>query len=366
MQSSNHKSNLFKKSRKFQLKKWHIAILITFAVIIGAVASSLIWYSVQLAPVDINDGQPIKMTIVSGSTPKTIAADLESGNIIKSAMAFNLYIRLSGDLNKLQAGTYHFSKSESTQQIVKKLVNGSVNTFSITFYPGATLSDNTKKAESAKLDVTTILLKAGYSKAEVEAALAADYSGPVFAGRPEGASLEGYVYGETYQFNEGASADEILQRSFDELYAQVQQNDLVSKFAAHGLDLYQGITLASIVQREVSNPDDQRQVARVFYNRLSQGMLLGSDVTYQYAADQLGVERDYNLDSPYNTRRYPGLPPGPISAPGLTALLAVADPAENDYLFFLSGDDEVVYYASTGAEHEANIVNHCLVKCATP
>jgi UPF0755 protein len=94
-------------------------------------------------------------------------------------------------------------------------------------------------------------------------------------------------------------------------------------------------------------------------------MPLGSDVTYQYAAKQLGVAPTPDLDSPYNTRKNPGLPPGPIAVPGLSALEAVAAPAAGDYVYFLSGDDEVTYFARTNAEHEANIKNHCQIKCAS-
>ena len=91
--------------------------------------------------------------------------------------------------------------------------------------------------------------------------------------------------------------------------------------------------------------------------------MLGSDVTYQYITDKLGVPRDINYDSPYNTRRFAGLPPGPIASPGKDALIAVGAPATSDYLFFLSGDDNVTYFARTVEEHEANIRNHCQQKC---
>jgi UPF0755 protein len=92
-------------------------------------------------------------------------------------------------------------------------------------------------------------------------------------------------------------------------------------------------------------------------------MPLGSDPTYQYAADKMGVPRSTTLDSPYNTRRYPGLPPGPIAVPGEKALVAVVSPAEGDYLYFLSGDDDVTYFSRTFEEHEQNIVTHCQKKC---
>lgn len=94
--------------------------------------------------------------------------------------------------------------------------------------------------------------------------------------------------------------------------------------------------------------------------------MLGSDVTYHYVADKLGVERNYLLDSPYNTRINTGLPPGPIAVPGLSALNAVADPQKTDYLFFLSGYDDVTYFGKTEADHNNNIRNHCQQKCLLP
>ena len=145
----------------------------------------------------------------------------------------------------------------------------------------------------------------------------------------------------------------------------MEKNNLKEGFKKQGLTLYKGITLASIVQREVLAPD-QPQVAQVFYSRLKQGMNLGSDVTYHYAADKQGVARDFNLESPYNTRKYKGLPPGPISAPGLSALRATANPALGDYLFFVSGDDEKTYFARTNAEHDKNVSQYCHTKCMLP
>jgi len=254
------------------------------------------------------------------------------------------------------------SPAESTAQIVEHLVKGSVDQFSITFYPGATLVDNSSSTK--KYDVTTVLKKAGYSDQQISAAFKKTYTSPLFIGKPASADLEGYVYGETYKFNTGATVEDILQATFAEYYQVVQDSHLIDAFTKHGLTLYQGITLASIIQREASGVADQKQVAQVFYSRLKIGMQLGSDVTYQYIADKTGVARDPNLNSPYNTRRFAGLPPGPIATPGLGALIAVAQPADGDYLFFLSGDDDVTYFAKTSAEHEANIVNHCKVKCS--
>lgn len=343
---------------------WVIGI--TLATIVGLVAGLLIWYNIQLSPVGNDIGQLKKITIPPGSTSSQISKELEKQSIIRNATAFDIYVRLSCKNKALQAGTYRLSPAEAVPKIIEHFVKGSVDKFSITFYPGASLIDNSKKPESKKLDVTSVLKRAGFSDTEVKTALEKTYTGPLFSSKPFNTDLEGYVYGETYNFNAGSSVEVILNGTFNEFYAKIQENDLVKSFANHGLNLYQGITLASIIQREANDAKDQRQVAQVFYSRLAIGMPLGSDVTYQYIADKTGVARDPNLDSVYNTRIHAGLPPGPIASPGLTALLAVANPASGDYQFFLSGDDGVMYFARTNAEHDANIVNHCKINCSTP
>jgi len=337
-----------------------------FAVILGVVTSGIIWYNIQLAPVGNDISQLKRITIDLDSTPSQIGKELKSQSIIRSSTAFDIYMRLSGKQADIKAGTYRLSPAETIPQIVEHFIDGSVDTFNITFYPGATLTDKTDKPDSKKYDVTTVLRNAGYSDQEIESALKETYDSPLFAGKPPSADLEGYVYGETYNFNIGATVQDILRRTFDEFYAIIEENKLIEGFASHNLNLYLGITLASIVQREVSQPEDQKKAAQVFYSRLGSGMNLGSDVTYQYIADKTGVARDFNLDSPYNTRRYPGLPPGPIATPGLSALLAVSQPAKGDYLYFLSGDDGLMYFANTNAEHEANVIDHCKEGCVAP
>jgi UPF0755 protein len=343
---------------------WVIAAIL--AIISGVIIVGIIWYNIGLSPLG-NDLKALKkVTIPSGSTSSQIGVELEKVGIIRNAAVFDIYVRLNCKNDDLKAGSYRLSPAENVSQIVEHFVKGSVDQFSITFYPGATLVDNTSKDESEKLDVTTVLKRAGYTDQEIKAALNKTYDSPLFASKPASADLEGYIYGETYNFNAGVSVEGILQKTFDEFYSVIQKNDFQKKFAAQGLNLYQGIILASIIQREVILPDEQKQVAQVFYLRLENDMNLGSDVTYQYAADKSGVPRDTDLDSPYNTRRYKGLTPGPISSPGLTALQAVADPASGDYLYFLSGDDDVTYFAKTEAEHQSNITNHCQEKCSTP
>jgi len=340
---------------------------IIISLIIGVAVSAVIWFNVQLTPLDKNSSLLVKVTVAPGSTSSQIGQQLEDQLIIRSATAFNIYIRLMHEKDILQAGSYRLSSSESVDQIIEHFLLGTVDQFDITFYPGATLVDNSDTPDNKKYDVTTVLKNVGYTEREIAKALAGHYYSPLlFEGRPSTADLEGYIYGETYKLNTDATVEAILTASLGEFEQFVQDNNLVQAFANHGLSLYEGITLASIVQREASTPDDQKQVAQVFYSRLAIGMQLGSDVTYQYIADKTGVARDTGLDSPYNTRRYTGLPPGPIAVPSASALLAVASPAEGDYLYFLAGDDGLTYFARTLGEHEANIVDHCVVNCSTP
>jgi UPF0755 protein len=344
-------SGLTVKRRFFSKKLLLWAGGIVLALIIGVGLAGFLWYQTQLSPVSDNPNELIAVTIEPDTAPADIATQLEDQGVIRSDLAFRVYIRLSGTQDTLQAGSYRLSPGDSTPKIVEHLTNGNVDTFDITFLPGATLADNRK-----------VLVDAGYSEEEVDAALTATYESPLFEDKPKAADLEGYIYGETYRMGSDASVEDILQHTFNTFAQVIEENGLKEKFSAQGLNLYEGIILASIIQRE-SIGGDEPQIAQVFFLRMEIGMELGSDVTYQYIADKTGVPRDPNLDSPYNTRRYPGLPPGPIAAPGKAALLAVAEPADGDYLYFLSGDDDVTYFGRTLEEHEDNIREHCQEKC---
>ncbi len=340
-----------KKPRKRRPLLWIIisVVVVLVAVVVGVV----VWYNVQLSPVNSHDTAKKVVAIKSGTLPAAIADQLKSEGVIRDSTAFLWYARTKGVQNGLQAGTYRLSPSESTPDIIEHLSKGKVDTFRVTFLPGATLMQNKKALEEV-----------GYTKEEIDTAFAKTYTSSLFAGKPATADLEGYIYGDTYEFTTDASVEDVLNRVFEEFSTVVQENNLVDRFKAQGLTLYQGITLASIVQREASpKGDDMPQISQVFYKRLALNMPLGSDVTYQYIADKTGQPRDPNLDSPYNTRKYPGLPPGPISAPGKKALIAAANPANTDYLYFLSGDDNVTYFARTLDEHNANVRNHCQEKC---
>lgn len=340
-----------KKRRVFKVVLWILGLIV--AIILTLCIGGYLWYTQSLTPVNGSDASRVRIEIESGASPTDIGQLLEEKKLIRSKEAFDIYTRLTETRSKLQAGTYSLSPSETVEAIVAHLVAGRVDQFSLTFLPGATLAENRK-----------VLIGAGYAEQEVDTALAKSYNHPLFEDRPKSADLEGYIYGETYTFGSSASVEEILTGVFDYYYDIVKKDKLIEGYKAQGLNLYQGITLASIIQREVSGATDQKQVAQVFFKRLSMGMPLGADATYQYAAKKLGVPPHTDLDSPYNTRRFTGLPPGPIATPGRTALQAVAAPASGDYLYFVSGDDDKNYFSRTLAEHEANTAAHCKVKCS--
>lgn len=334
-------------------KKWLIVSLVTLiSLTMIGVLGAYFWYQQGLKAVEPGSDEMVKIVVEPGTGPEGIASLLKENQLIRSEAAFGWYVRMQGKSGLLQAGSYRLGKGEDVSTIVKHLTSGNTDTFSITFLPGATLAEHRK-----------VLIDAGYSKDVVDAALSKTYDTPLFAGKPATADLEGYIYGETYNFNADATPEDILKYVFEYFNTIVEDENLVSLYKKQGFSLYEGITLASIIQREVATAQDAAQVSQVFQLRLKRGMELGSDVTYQYIADKTGQQRSVDLDSPYNTRRYGGLPPGPISSPGIDSLKAVGTPAQGDYLYFLSGDDDKTYFGRTNEEHEKNIQEHCHKKC---
>lgn len=346
-----HRSLLGSKKRR-RMKLWH-GLIIFLLLIIALSGIGLILYTQALRPVDVNDQTSKVVEINSGATPSGIAALLQESGVIRHAVVFEIYTRLNGMQNNLQAGTYQLKPSQSTQEVAAALVEGpGVQDIEVTFLPGGTVAD-------AKL----VLEQAGFKDDEVEAALKAHSDHPLFAGRPTSADLEGYLHGETHRFTSETSVHAVLEQFFDDYYKVIIDNDLEARFKKHGLTLYEGIILASIVQKEVAGEGDSRQVAQVFYKRLAKDMPLGADATFVYAAKKAGETPRVDYPSPYNTRLHSGLPPGPISTPGIEALLAVADPARGEYLYFVSGDDGKNYFSKTEKEHIENTKKYCKENC---
>jgi UPF0755 protein len=338
-----------KKSRKWLWWLMIPAVIVVLAIV--AAVSAIAWYNDALQPKSAISATKT-ISVESGATIDQVGKELEDKGIVKSAAALTLYMKIN---NKavIKTGTYLFAPNQSVAEIVSWLNDGRVGTHKVTILPGKTLKE-----------IRQGLIDGGFQAADVDLAFKKKYSHPLLADKPAEATLEGYIFPETYFVTADSTADQLLVRSFDEFQSRIESQNLKAALAARGFTLYQGITLASIVGREVTNSTDQHQVAQVFETRLERGMMLGSDVTYHYAADMLGVPISADINSPYNTRIHTGLPPGPIANFNFGALEAVASPSAGDYLYFVAGDDGVTHYSKTFEEHQRNIQKYCQKLCA--
>ena len=252
-----------------------------------------------------------------------------------------------------------YRAEERRKEYARQEAEMKAEVFSFTVRPGETI-----------FDIKKALVEEGYSVEEVDKAFNAEYDFDFLKKRPAGASLEGYLYGETHEFYKGVPVEDIITKYLEGMAKVISENNLEARYAEHGLSLFEGITLASIVQKE-SPAGEHATVAQVFMTRLGYGWRLGSDVTVSYALDVVDPDRTtytdnsaaLTIDSCYNTRLYTGLPCGPISNPNLASLLAVAEPSDTSYLFFLTGDDGLMYYSYTEAEHNQNAYLHCQTLC---
>lgn len=341
------------KKRRFP-RQVLIVILIGIALIIAATfAARQVYYS-NLKPVDASKSETTEFTIELGTSVDSIATNLQQSGLIRSSWAFVLYVNSKQARDDLQAGTYSLSPSQDVATIVSILSHGLVATDSVTILPGQRIEQ-----------IREALINSGFEESEVDAALKASAysSNPALVDKPASAGLEGYIYPETFHKTDITTAQDIVALSLDEMSARLTP-DLRNDYAQQGLSVFEGITLASIVENEATNYEDRRTVAQVYLKRLKEGMPLQADPTVYYAAALKGVEPNLSINSPYNTYKHKGLPPGPISNVSETSLKAVANPTATSWLFFITGDDGKMYYATTFEEHEKNVDLHCQEGCA--
>ncbi len=332
-----------------------IVVGLTVALVVGVITVVMVIrhnYFQNLKPLSGSQTSQL-VTIESGSTATEIATKLKTANLIRASWAFEWYVRNHNVRDKLQAGSYYIQPSQSVSEIVDVLTKGRIATDLITVLPGKRI-DQIKAA----------MVNAGFNPEEVEKAfdpaLYTDH--PALVDKPAGASLEGYLYPESFQKTPDTKPQTIVTAALDEMQKRLTP-DIRAAFAKEGLTVHQGVILASIVEQEVGNAQDRPTVAQVFLKRMHDGMQLGSDVTAFYGAIIAGKAPSVAYDSPYNTRIHNGLPPGPISNVSVSSLQAVANPAATDYVYFVAGDDGKTYFSHTLAEHEALTKEHCKKLC---
>jgi UPF0755 protein len=277
-----------------------------------------------------------------------IASRLAGAGVIPDPLTFRLVVRAMGADRHLQAGEYRFAGPATTFEIIDRLSRGDVYRHPLTFPEGLTIQEMAALFEQSGLGTA-----AAYSGAASDASLIADLD-------PDAATLEGYLFPDTYALGRHAGAAGAVGAMVARFRAAFGPAER-SAAAAAQLSPREVVTLASIVEKETAAPAERPIVAAVYLNRLKHRMPLQCDPTVIYALMQAGRWRgnlrreDLQMNSPYNTYRFAGLPPGPIASPGQAAIDAVLHPADVPYLYFVSRNDGTHVFASTLQEHNRNV-----------
>jgi UPF0755 protein len=331
------------------LKRILKAALVLGAIVLLAAGAGAAWAWRQLArPYRGFAGDGVTVEVPSGSTVREILERLEAAGVLRDAVLARLYlVHVLGD-PPLRAGEYEFRGASTPRAVLDKLMRGEVVLHSATVIEGLTVEET-----------AAVLSRAGLG--EAPAFLAAMRDPRLIADLdPQARDLEGYLFPETYSFPRGADEATIVATMVRTFRARYEA-DVAPLREPGAAGLRQLTTLASIVEKEAKLDEERPRIASVYRNRLRIGMGLYADPTIIFALKKRGVwdgnlrRPDLALDDPYNTYRYPGLPPGPICSPGLSSLRAAAAPEEGTFLYFVSRNDGSHVFATTLAEHTRNV-----------
>jgi UPF0755 protein len=305
-----------------------------------------------------DDDRTRRFTVHSGETATSIADRLESEGFVKSSRSFRIQARSLGLDVHFEAGDYDLSPSMRPTEIMGRLQQGRNAGTSLTIPEGwrlAQIADALEtKRPGSRADLLTLTSGGGF-----------DF--PFLADRPQGASLEGYLFPDTYTIDKETTPRRLVETML-RVFGQRVGPSIGDRAKAKGLTVHQVVTLASIVEREARVGSERSLIAAVYLNRLKRDMLMQADPTVQFALRPTNVQpadgaywkvgltnTDLQTDSPYNTYRRKGLPPGPICSPGLESIQAVLDAGTTDMLYFVARSDGSHLFAATLAEHNANV-----------
>jgi UPF0755 protein len=287
----------------------------------------------------------------AGSTVRSIADRLAASGVVVDPLTFRIAARLSGEERRLQAGEYRFAEPARPGEIVARLVAGDVFVRPLTFPEGLTIREM-----AALFEANGRGAAADFERAARNVSLVAEVD-------PDARSLEGYLFPDTYTLGRHDDAQTVIE-SMTRSFLSTFNSDLRAEAAAASLSVRQVVTLASLVEKETAVAGERPIVAAVYRNRLRVGMPLQCDPTVIYAMMLAGrwngnIRRsDLDINSPYNTYRYAGLPPGPIASPGRASLEAALRPADVDYLYFVSRNDGTHVFSRTLAEHNRAVAQY--------
>ncbi len=321
-----------------------VASLLVLLLCLAGAGAAYFGYQQATEPFKGYTGDEIFFTVTPGQPSGSIARALEGEGITRDHRLFVAALWFRRAAGRLQAGEYRFEGPLSTLEVIDQLVAGDIHYVSVTIPEGLTRSETAEHVSQKGLGDAQAL-RAAFSRPDLIASL-----------DPEASDLEGYLFPETYQFPRNPSPDDVA-RALVSHFTRVFDDERRAQASSLDMNVRQIVTLASIVEKETGLAEERPLIASVFWNRLNRGMPLQSDPTVIYS---LKLEGRYNgnlrrddlqLDSPYNTYRVAGLPPGPIASPGQAAIDAVLSPPETKYLYFVSKNDGSHHFSTTLREH---------------
>lgn len=336
--------------RELEVKRAKLGVRTVILGIVFLVLLLLGWQTLsrqQYLPVDANDKTRLELKIPEGSSAVEVARLLKEKDLIRSEKAFVTYCRRQKMDARLKAGTFSLSRSMSLQQISSQLVEGKGLQNAITIPEGYTLQEIGKVVQAHKK----------ISPTAWQAALQDDYNYDFLPPKSQPNRLEGYLYPDTYVLAEQAGAHDIIEQMLAN-FSQHWNKDFAQLARTKNQNTHDVIIIASLIEREAQRAEERKRIAGVIYNRLSIDMPLQIDATVLYS---LGIHKDkvnyqdLQVDSPYNTYRYKGLPVGPIACPGRASIVAALQPEKNDYYYYVSKGDGSHQFSKTFAEHQAAI-----------
>ena len=323
-----------------------LAKLFLFAVV--AAGGWLAWQVyVPVAP-----APNTSLLLHSGYSTRRIGAELKKAGVIRSELVFGLWHVLHPKPS-LKAGEYLFERKATLPQVYDRIARGDIYFHVVTIPEGFTMFDIAKAMEDAGLGPATDFLHI----AETQTQLISDLA-------PDAKSLEGYLFPNTYQFTRTQTPEEMVAAMVRQFRQVAQEIGLTAPTSGLNSDVPKVVTMASIVEKETAAPEERPRVASVYYNRLAQKMALDADPSVIYAELLDGTYQgslhhaDMAVNSPYNTYRFPGLPPGPIANPGKGALAAALHPDSTDFLYFVADGAGHHRFAHSLEEHNRNVASY--------
>jgi UPF0755 protein len=302
-------------------------------------------------------GQPVLVTVLEGESVSDVGNRLEDEGVISSAILFRILVALEGYQGQLKAGDYEFEKGMPTVQVIDRLHRGVTSPLVVTVREGMRAEEIADLMQRERVVSREAFLEA----------IRGSYDFAFLLNKPVSADLEGYLFPDTYFFGRSTTVEDAVKQMLENFDTKFSE-ELRQEAANVGLSVHTVVTLASIVEREAQVAEERPIIAGVFLRRLRLGIPLEADPTVQYAlgSDPESVaehgywkkeltQQDLEIDSPYNTYRRTGLPPGPIANPGLDSIVAVVRPAQTNYLYFVAKPDGSHAFAETLEEHLRNV-----------